>query len=214
MPLIHAYLKEGKSAEYLKGVSDGLHEALIETWQIPELDRFQVWHEMKKDNLQIDKKMWGVNRSEDVIVFHIFTSPRTPDQKFALYERLPQILKEKGLRPEDVFVSISTNTREDWSFGNGIAHLMVQQSYGILSQAALSGATPEPPKATRSFSTMSPARLQMLMPSLVPLIQSKPFRTQALSSMPRKSFKGFRRNPALTAGMAVAASAMQLFGPR
>ena len=29
-----------------------------------------------------------------------------------------------NLRPEDVFVSISSNNREDWSFGNGKAQLL------------------------------------------------------------------------------------------
>jgi hypothetical protein len=33
---------------------------------------------------------------------------------------LPELLHEEmGVRPEDVFISLISNTPEDWSFGNG-----------------------------------------------------------------------------------------------
>ena len=69
--------------------------------------------------------MWDVERSQDVIVFHIFTSPRTQARKLAFYEQLPRALNQAiGLRPEDVFISIMSNQQEDWSFGNGQAQLL------------------------------------------------------------------------------------------
>jgi hypothetical protein len=125
MPLIHIYLQQGKDSKYIQGVGDALHEALIETWGIPLLDRFQIYHQKTPEELQIDRNMWGVQRSDDLIVFHIFTSPRTKLMKLALYKRLPEMLKEKvGLRPDDAFISIFSNTREDWSFGDGRAQLL------------------------------------------------------------------------------------------
>ena len=128
MPLIHIYLNEGKSPEYRSAVSDALHEAFLETWNIPLKDRFHIFHETKPADLQIDKEMWDVQRSDDVIVFHVFTSPRTTAMKLAFYERLPQILEEKvALRPDDCFVSLAQNTREDWSFGKGSAQLLATQ---------------------------------------------------------------------------------------
>ena len=57
MPLIHIYHPEGKDRKYLDAVSEGLHEALLETWNIPEKDRFQIFHEKKHADLQIDKEM-------------------------------------------------------------------------------------------------------------------------------------------------------------
>ena len=45
--------------------------------------------------------------------------------KLAFYEHIPKVLKEKvNLRKEDIFVSIASNEREDWSFGNGKAQLL------------------------------------------------------------------------------------------
>ena len=144
MPLIHVYHPPSKPA-YLDAISDGLHEALLETWNIPLKDRFQIFHEKSLDDLQIDREMWDVERTDDVIVFHVFTSPRTSEMKLAFYARLPQLLEAKvGLRPEDVFVSVSSNTREDWSFGNGKAHLLAAQGQASASAATRPDGKPPP----------------------------------------------------------------------
>ena len=69
--------------------------------------------------------MWDIERSDDVIVFQIISSPRTKEMKLAFYKRLPEILYEKvKLRPEDVFINIVTSNNEDWSFGNGLTQLL------------------------------------------------------------------------------------------
>ena len=159
MPLIHVYLNEGKDRAYKDSLSDGLHEALLETWNIPLKDRFQIFHEKKPADLQIDKEMWDVQRSDDVVVFHVFTSPRTSDMKLALYQRLPQILEKKvNLRPEDVFVSISSNTREDWSFGNGKAQLLAAQGKASPEVLAAPASIPRLGSARRPLSTLAGPR--------------------------------------------------------
>ena len=125
MPIINILLAEGKPSEYIKSVADGVHEALMETWDIPLLDRFHLIKEYKKEFFNIDKKMWDVERSDDVIVFQIISTPRTKEMKLAFYKRLPEILYEKvKLRPEDVFINIVTSNYEDWSFGNGQTQLL------------------------------------------------------------------------------------------
>ncbi|MGR5286420.1 tautomerase family protein [Vibrio maritimus] len=125
MPLINITLAEGKSEEYLETVGNTLHEALMETWGIPEHDRFHIFNEIKPEHFYIDRVMWGVERSNDVIVFHFTTTPRTSEMKAAFFKRLPELLKERlNLRPEDVFISLAPNTREDWSFGNGKQQLL------------------------------------------------------------------------------------------
>lgn len=125
MPLIHIYFQEGKSTDNIKQIGDGIHQALMETWKIPERDRFQIFHPIKPGHFQMDDQMWDVKRSDELVVIHITSSPRTKQMKLDFYARLPEILhKRTGLRPEDVFVSIITNEKEDWSFGNGKAQLL------------------------------------------------------------------------------------------
>lgn len=73
----------------------------------------------------IDKVMFDLNRSEDQVLLQITTSPRTKQMKLNLYKKLPVILHEKiNLRPDDIFVSIITEDKEDWSFGDGKAQLL------------------------------------------------------------------------------------------
>ena len=120
MPLINITLIEGKPQSYFEGVGDTLHQALMETWGIPKHDRFHIFREISPEKLHIDREMWGVHRSDDVIIFHFTTSPRTTEMKQAFFKRLPELMHENlGVRPEDVFISLVSNTEEDWSFGNG-----------------------------------------------------------------------------------------------
>ncbi len=125
MPLIQISLIKGKPKKYIKAVADGIHTALCSAWNIPEDDRFQIITEHKKRNFIIDKKIWDVNRSDNVIVIYITSIMRTPEMKIKLYKELVKVLgKKPGVRKEDIFVSMVQNDRENWSFGNGMAQLM------------------------------------------------------------------------------------------
>jgi len=124
MPIVHIYLLEGKPQTYLQALGDSIHQALVETWGLPESDRFQIFHEKKAEHFKIDRFSYlegeGVQRSDDVIVIQITTSPRTIQMKRAFYKRLPELLKEKiGLSPGDVFINVVMVDEEDWSVGVG-----------------------------------------------------------------------------------------------
>jgi phenylpyruvate tautomerase PptA (4-oxalocrotonate tautomerase family) len=124
MPIVHIYLLEGKPQTYLQALGDSVHQALVETWGLPESDRFQIFHEKKAEHFKIDRFSYledeGVQRSDDVIVIQITTSPRTIHMKRAFYKRLPELLKEKiGLSPGDVFINVVMVDEEDWSVGVG-----------------------------------------------------------------------------------------------
>lgn len=125
MPLVNIFLVEGKSKEYIRSLSQGIHQALQETWLIPENDFFQIIHEKKAEHLLINPIMWNVNRTADVVVIQITTSSRTKEMKLKLYRRLPEVLYEKiKLKPDNVFINITHSSYEDWSFGNGKAQLL------------------------------------------------------------------------------------------
>ena len=71
MPLIHIHLVKGKSPKYIQAVCDGIHNALKTAWRIPENDRFQIVSEHKKEHFYFDKTIWGVKRSDDLILINI-----------------------------------------------------------------------------------------------------------------------------------------------
>lgn len=126
MPLIHIHMMEGKTPKYIKAVRDGIHTALMNAWGIPPNDRFQLVSEYKKANFHFDKTIWGVKRSDDLIAIYITSISRSVAKKKKLYAELVKILGENPkVRKEDVFVTIVTVGKEDWSFGNGLAQLTV-----------------------------------------------------------------------------------------
>jgi 4-oxalocrotonate tautomerase len=124
MPLIHVHLVKGKPSKYIKAVCEGIHTALKTAWGIPHNDRFQLVSEYKKAHFHFDKTIWGVKRSDDVIAIYITSISRSVAMKKRLYRELVKILGENPkVKKEDIFVTIVTVGREDWSFGNGMAQL-------------------------------------------------------------------------------------------
>lgn len=48
MPLVCITLQQGHSAETIRGISDGVYNAMLETISVPEHDQFQVILEQAK----------------------------------------------------------------------------------------------------------------------------------------------------------------------
>ena len=124
MPIVHIYLLEGKPQSYLQALGASIHQGMVETWGLPEADRFQIFHEKKAEHFKIDRFSYledeGVQRSDDVVVIQITTSPRTIHMKRAFYKRLPELLKDSiGLSPANVFINVMMTDEEDWSVGVG-----------------------------------------------------------------------------------------------
>ena len=49
MPLVKIYLRKGKSPEYLRSVSDAVHQALVATANVPPDDRFHIIQQLDAD---------------------------------------------------------------------------------------------------------------------------------------------------------------------
>lgn len=123
MPLVRIDLRSGKPAEYRRALGDGVHRAMVETIKVPADDRFQIITEHPADGIVHDPSYLGVSRSDAVVFIQItLNAGRTLEMKKALYARIAELLAEKpGLRSEDVLVSLVEVTKENWSFGNGVA---------------------------------------------------------------------------------------------
>lgn len=123
MPLVRISLLKGKSKEYIRAVADGVHQALIEAYNIPPDDRFQLIHQHEPDELVYDANYLGIHRTDDIVFIHIVAGNwRNTATKKALYKAIANRLADRpGLRREDVQVILSSNERDEWSFGNGLA---------------------------------------------------------------------------------------------
>lgn len=123
MPFVQISLRKGRTSTELRAIADGVHEALVETYKVPVDDRFQVINQYDEDTLIFDSGYLDIQRSDNVVIIHILASNwRDTAAKQALYSAVADKLSTTaGVRPEDVQVFISNNSKEDWSFGKGIA---------------------------------------------------------------------------------------------
>ena len=123
MPLTRVSLRRGKPAAYRKAILEGLYQAMRETFDVPEGDRFMTIAEHDEDDFAYGADYLGIARSDDLVIVQITVSNTRPvAQKQKLYRRIVERLAENpGLRPEDVFINLVEVLPENWSFGNGEA---------------------------------------------------------------------------------------------
>jgi 4-oxalocrotonate tautomerase len=124
MPLARVSLRRGKPAAYRKAILDGLYQAMRETFDVPEGDRFMTISEHDEPDFSYGADYLDIARSEDLVIIQLTVSnTRTVVQKKALYRRIVERLTANpGLRPEDVLINLVEVLPENWSFGHGIAH--------------------------------------------------------------------------------------------
>ena len=122
MPLVRISVIRGKPAAHRRKVGDAVHRALVATFDVPAKDRFQILTEHEPGDLVYDPEYLGIARTDDIVMINITLSVgRTLEQKRALYGGIADRLVEIGVRREDVWINLVEVTRENWSFGNGIA---------------------------------------------------------------------------------------------
>ncbi|HJV49920.1 MAG TPA: tautomerase family protein [Noviherbaspirillum sp.] len=123
MPFTRISLQRGKSASYLQALSDGVHRALVEAFDVPPTDRFQVIHQCEANELVFDRHYGGGPRSDDFVLICVTAGrPRPESVKRAFFRRLADLLAAApGIRPQDVMVIIHQTQMVDWSFGNGLS---------------------------------------------------------------------------------------------
>lgn len=122
MPLVRISLIKGKPVELRRKLGDAVHRALVETIDVPRLDRFQVLTEHEPGDLVYDSSYLGIARTNELVLIQITLSAgRSLAQKRALYRGIAANLAALGLRGEDVWINLVEVAKENWSFGNGAA---------------------------------------------------------------------------------------------
>jgi 4-oxalocrotonate tautomerase len=122
VPLVRVSLVKGKTPEYRRKVGDAIHRALVETIDVPPLDRFHLITEHEAGDLVYDPGYLGIARTNDIVIVQItITAGRTLEKKRALFRRIADNLAALGLRREDAWVNLVEVAKENWSFGNGVA---------------------------------------------------------------------------------------------
>ncbi|WP_109123551.1 tautomerase family protein [Dyella sp. C11] len=123
MPLDRISLRRGKPAKHIAAIRNSVYRAMIEAFNVPQNDRFIVVHQHEAEEFDYDPSYLDIQRTDNLVIIQIAcNNTRTVEQKKAFYQRTAELLsKEPGLRPEDVFINLLETSKENWSFGNGIA---------------------------------------------------------------------------------------------
>lgn len=123
MPLVRIDLLKGKTPEYRDQVGQTVYQAMLTEIGVPEKDFFQVVTEHSEDGMRFDREYLGIHRSDDCIFIQItLNSGRSVEQKQRFYKAIADGLHAKlKIRREDVLINLVEVTKENWSFGNGVA---------------------------------------------------------------------------------------------
>ena len=125
MPLVRIDVIEGRTEDELRRLADVVQEVMLDVFAAPPRDRYQVIHEHRPGRIIAEDTGLGLERTDGVVVIQVTQQGRDDDQKKALYAALADRLEaDAGVRPEDLIVSVTENTRSDWSFGLGRAQFL------------------------------------------------------------------------------------------
>jgi 4-oxalocrotonate tautomerase len=130
MPLVRIDLIEGKSDKYRAQLGDVVYQALIDVFNVPRDDRFQVISEHRKQGLPFDRNYLDIHRTDDCVFIQITLSVgRTVEMKQKFYKTVADRLHQAlDMRREDVFINLVEVAKENWSFGNGEAQYVLAAS--------------------------------------------------------------------------------------
>ncbi|MCI1007204.1 tautomerase family protein [Herbaspirillum sp. C7C8] len=127
MPLVRISLLRGKSRAYRSAIADNVYEALRESFNVPEDDRFMVITEHDPEELVFSRSYMGMARTDDFVLIQLTVSnTRTQAQKNALYASIVARLQQApGIGPDDVMISLVEGDKGNWSFGRGLAQYVM-----------------------------------------------------------------------------------------
>jgi len=129
MPLIRIDVVEGRRPpEEITTLLETVRAETVAAVETPTRDHYQIVHQHPRHQLVAQDTGLGIEHTGDVEIVQVTSRPRDRGKKEAFYAGLVTALeRECGLRPEDLVVSITENTDEDWSFGHGRAQFLTEE---------------------------------------------------------------------------------------
>lgn len=122
MPLVRITLSEKHQEQTIHEISMAVHTSLMQEFNVPQDDFFQIIEALKKEHLKYSKSYLGIPHTEDLVFIQITAAAgRTIEQKKRLYHQIShRIATSTTIQSSDVFIVLIENTgKENWSFGNG-----------------------------------------------------------------------------------------------
>lgn len=169
MPFIRTgYCKGMYDTARLQKISQSIMTALIEHFNVPVKDYFQVFHEHDVNQFFYDPHYLSVERSQHLLYIQItLGAGRSREQKQNFYRFAAELLEEQAeVRQDDVFIMLIETELEDWSFGQGQAQMITNSFVRFsdktheshLKKSTLENISSNPPSTKRHPLIVSSAR--------------------------------------------------------
>lgn len=125
MPLMRIDMYKGRSKAEIKKILDIAYQVATEELHLLPRDRYQIVTQHDPEEMIVWDVGLGFDRTEKTLIVSLTSSPREEADKERFYARLvKELAAGAGVPPTDVLINITTNTKADWSFGNGEAQFM------------------------------------------------------------------------------------------
>lgn len=126
MPLVKIDLIKGaRTPQEIKTLANTVQSTIEEHFAAPARDRYQIITQHEPYEMILEDTALGYQRTERVVFLQVFQQGRTSEQKQTFYQKLMEGLeKTDSLRKEELIVTMASNEKEDWSFGEGRAQFL------------------------------------------------------------------------------------------
>jgi len=126
MPMVRLDTTDEWSHDDVIAAGEVIYEVLMDVFSVPENDKFQIINRHPVGNLNIAPQFHGNTYTDKILIIQIYlNSGRSVDLKKQFYKELThRLVSELGCRADDVFINLVEVTKENWSFGQGLAQLV------------------------------------------------------------------------------------------
>ncbi|MCJ1969676.1 tautomerase family protein [Lactococcus carnosus] len=127
MPFVRIdYIKNQYSEEELTKISRVLQSSLVDDFDVPEKDCFQVFQNHESFEFHYDPDYLCGTRTDRLLYIYITCGDgRSQAKKLKFYETLSLSLSRQcQVETENIFIILNESERENWSFGNGLAQAL------------------------------------------------------------------------------------------
>jgi 4-oxalocrotonate tautomerase len=123
MPFVRISLRGDMTDKQLSDIADAVHDSMVQTFNVPAKDRFQVVTRHSPLELVCAPEYLDIAHGARVAFIQITCNQgRTVEMKKALFAMLASSVAAAGdMAAADVIVNLVEVAKENWSFGNGIA---------------------------------------------------------------------------------------------
>jgi hypothetical protein len=118
MPLIQIDLDRDVFDTLGDQLSEAVHQAQLDTLEIPPDDLFQVFRPHGPKELRFDPGYGGVDRRQLVLLRVTMVHMYSVATKRRFFEAVAKRFDEVGVRREDLLISVVENGFEDWYAGS------------------------------------------------------------------------------------------------